>query len=716
MIGQSVSHYHIVGKLGEGGMGAVYEARDLQLQRDVALKFLPSELADDPQARRRLVQEARAASRLNHPNIATIYEVGEDKGTSFIVMERVHGENLKQMLARGAVEPARLFELAEQVTEGLREAHQAGVLHRDIKPGNIMVDHKGRVKILDFGLAIFSARERSPEETMETYISRTATQWSTGGTVPYMSPEQLRGEPTDARSDIFSLGVLLYECLTGRLPFRGETSIDTLHAILHHPLTPVRRLVPQVSAEWEQVLERCLAKSPEQRYRSMAEVIEALRQVGAPEAGPEKSIAVLYFENLSGVKEDEYFRDGMTEDIITELANIRGLKVFPRAAVVGYRDKLVTGPQVGHELNAAHVLVGSLRRAGNRLRITAQLLETRSGHTIWAQRYDRELKDVFEVQDEIARNIAHALRVTLSPQEERAIAHKPTANTQAYDYYLRGRNYTRRISGENLDFALQMFEHAIALDPGFALAYAGIANACGQIYDWKERDERWIDRGLAACDRALVLEPRLAEALAARARICYSQHKYKEAIEYAQQAIERKWNCEGAYWALGQGLFVTDRWGEAAALTERAIEANGDDYNVYIPYTLVLERLGEMDRAKRLRQQQVHVLEQHLDLVPEDVRARILLATNYVSEGQENNALEHLRMSVSLRPREPLILYNAACVYGLLQRKAEALEMLRRAKEVGWTNFDWAARDPDLACLKDDPGFQAFIAEGKNPT
>jgi serine/threonine protein kinase len=256
MAGQTLGHYRILEKIGEGGMGAVFRAEDLTLRRPVALKFLTSELAADPSAREHLLREARTASRLNHPNIATVYEVSEADGAPFIAMELVQGESLKQVLQRRALTRAQLPEVARQVAEGLNEAHQAGVLHRDIKPGNIMLDAKGRVKVLDFGLAMFSAKERAPGEVAETFITRTATTWSTGGTVPYMSPEQLRGDLTDARSDIFSFGVMLFECFAGQLPFRGETSIDVLHAILRQPTPALRRVVPGISQEWEQLIER----------------------------------------------------------------------------------------------------------------------------------------------------------------------------------------------------------------------------------------------------------------------------------------------------------------------------------------------------------------------------------------------------------------------------------------------------------------------------
>jgi len=414
-------------------------------------------------------------------------------------------------------------------------------------------------------------------------------------------------------------------------------------------------------------------------------------------------VAVLYFENLSGAKEEEYFRDGMTEDIITELSKITQLKVFPRSEILTFRDKHFTAPEVGQQLNATYVLEGSIRRAGNRLRITAQLVETRSRHSAWAERYDRQLEDVFAIQDEIARSIAQALRITLSPQQEKTIARKPTENLQAYDYYLRGRSYARR---ENLDFALQMFEQAIKQDPNFALAHAGVANVCGLIYEFRERTQAWIEKGIASCDRAAVLEPQLAEVAVARGRLSYSQKKYDDAIHHALLAINRRSDCEGAYNVLGRAYFASGRFQEAADLVDRALEANGDDYNVFIPYMNALERLGEKDRAQQLRERVNAVLERQLELVPEDVRARILLAANYATLGRVADATRHLQTAVALRPGDSNVLYNAACTYGVLQKKAEALDMLKRACEAGYGNLEWATRDPDLACLRDDPEFK----------
>jgi TolB-like protein/tetratricopeptide (TPR) repeat protein len=414
----------------------------------------------------------------------------------------------------------------------------------------------------------------------------------------------------------------------------------------------------------------------------------------SPAGVREKSVAVLYFENLSGAKEDEYFRDGMTEDVITELSKVKELRVFPRAAVVAFRDQSVTGPQVGQQLNAQYVLGGSLRRAGNRLRITAQLVETRTGTSVWAERYDRELSDVFEVQDEIARNITQALRITLTPQEEKALAAKPTGDPRAYDHYLKGRAYSRRMTRSDLDLALQMFEHAILLDPGFALAHAAIANACGVVYEWHEKDERWLDRGRASCERALALDPGLPEALVGRARILYAQKRYDEAIRDVRRAIEMKRDCDGAYNILARSLFESDRWAEALETVDQAVGAERRRLQRLHPLHQHLRGAGS-DRgrgpAAAARDRGARAAARD---VPEDVRARILLAADYAAAGRAADADRELQKAVDLRPNDSNILYNAACTYGVMKRKPEAIEMLRRAKVAGYQNLEWIAPRP----------------------
>ncbi len=573
VIGQTISHYRIHAKLGEGGMGAVYRARDLSLGREVALKFLPADMAADPQARKRLLKEAQAASRLNHPNIATIYEVSEWQNVPFISMELVTGKTLKQILPCGGLAPVQFLEIARQIAEGLQEAHRAGVCHRDIKPSNIMLDSRSRVKILDFGLAAVLEHERTGGDTEETFSTRTAAQNSVAGTVCYMSPEQLRGEPAGARSDIFSFGVLLYECLSGRLPFRGETSIDVLHAILREPHKPLRELLPDISPEWEHLVNRCLAKVAGQRCASIDEVLEALRDIAAPSLRPEKSLAVLYFANLSGDKEDEYFRDGMTEDIITELAKIKELQLFPRSAVFAFRDKPLPATQIAQQLTAAYVLDGSVRRAGSRLRITTQLAETRTGHSVWAERYDRQLEDVFAIQDEIAQNIARALRVMLTEKERREIEKVPTSEVQAYDYYLRGRQFFYQMRRKAFEFARQMFAGAIAIDPGYARAYAGVADCCSLLYMWFEASEDNLREAVAASRRAVELDPESAEAHASRGLAESLGKNYESAQEEFETSIRLNPQLFEAYYSYGRVCLAQGQYEKAAGLFAKASRA-----------------------------------------------------------------------------------------------------------------------------------------------
>ncbi len=730
LIGQVFSHYKITREIGSGGMGIVYEAEDSRLGRRVAVKFLPAEMAQDSQLIERFQREARASSALNHPNICTIHAIEQHERQHFLVMELLEGQTLSQLMNRQPFPMEKLLPMAIQVADALESAHAKGIVHRDIKPANLFVTDRGQVKILDFGLAKIErsdvAATGSSPSGMATMLGAGVELTSPGttmGTVSYMSPEQARGQLVDARTDLFSLGTVLYQLAAGVLPFKGETSAIVFDAILNREPTPVTEVNPSVPADFGRILSKLLEKDRSMRCQTATELKTDLnrlkrdldsgnkRAVDLTESksgvskSNTKSVAVLYFENLSGVKEDEYLRDGITEDIITELSKIRGINTFSRPTVLAFRDKQVTPAQIGQQLKAAYVLTGSLRRSGNRLRITTQLVDAATDFPLWSERYDREMKDVFEVQDEIARKIAEALRVTLSPQELEALAIKPTENLQAYDLYLRGKRYARRQTRQDLEFALQMFENAVAMDPSFALAFAACANACAMFYCNYSRDAIWVERARNASGRAVALRWDLPEVQVSQAWVLYATELHDEAVRMVQKAIERKKDCEGAYYLLCRALFSAGRYQEVGDLVETALEASGEDYNVYVPIMNSLGALGKDELRGNILLRRVAALENHLKQVPEDARARILLGGDYAKLHRIEDAMRETNLAMTLRANEASILYNAACNYCSLAKKQEAMDALHKAWDAGFKDSIWARRDPDLVILRDDPEF-----------
>ncbi len=557
MLGRTFSHYGILERLGQGGMGEVFLAKDLILKRKVALKFLPEDLEADARIQKRFLREARSAAALDHPYICHIHEVGSLQGRSFIAMEYVEGQTLQKKLAEGALELRAALKTATETAEALEVAHRENIVHRDLKPSNIMISNQGHAKVLDFGLAKRLEQE-SDKETGEETDSELTNEGAVIGTLPYMSPEQLRGEGIDARSDIFSFGVVLFEMFTGIHPFCKDCPTETVTAILRDDAPPLARFRTRVPDLLEHLVRKMLAKDPDQRYQSMHEVRTDLEELAedtsrsgvipsSPKPGPSgrsvglvaiaflllligwwswdglrmltssregdrTSIAVLPFDNLSPDSDSEYFSEGITEDITTQLSKISGLRVVSRNSALRYRDSDKSLRRIAEELGVGCILEGSVRRVDNKVRIVSQLIDASRDEHIWAETYDKDLTDIFEIQGDVARQVASALQTELTAVELERIETAPTSSLNAYDFYLKGRDFYSRHRYQDNENAIKLFERALELDPDYAVAYSGLADAYVRKHYQFGLPEEWVEKAMTLALRAISIDPNCAEA------------------------------------------------------------------------------------------------------------------------------------------------------------------------------------------------------------
>ena len=708
--GSRLGDYEIVSLLGPGGFGGAYRARDLRLHRDVAIKVLPEALSADAAALHRFEREAMAAARLNHPNIVTIHSIEHGGAVHLIVMELVEGQTLDRIIPEGGLPLEKFLDLAAELSDAVAAAHGKGIIHRDLKPGNIMVDNRGRIKILDFGIAKMT--ELAAPEASELQETEPGMVM---GTFPYMSPEQLEGKKLDSRTDIFSLGAVLYQMATGERPVRGNTHAELISAILRDKPKSLMDLRADLPLSLQRVLERCLAKKVEERYTApeLHDAIEQLRQKNpsrrhaassASAEGPHvRSLAVLPLENLSRDPEQEYFAEGMTESLITSLAKISALRVISRTTAMLYKQTDKSLPQIARELNVDAVVEGTVQRSGEQVCVSAQLIQASTDTHLWAGSYARDLRDVLALQSEVARAIAKEVQVRLTPKEQVQLARSSQVDPKAYEAYLKGRYHWNKRDLEGLTKGAEYFQEATENDPTYAAAYAGLADSASRLGFWADvAPAEGCARGKAAALKAIEMDNTLSEAYAA---LCYASIHYDFDVRAAEEAARRADELDpcNAFAVQGRAccLTVSGRAEEAAAEGLRAVQLE--------PLSLILQwTAGMFLYCARQYDEAIALSRKTLELDPKFAPSHYALGMAFVQKRMYGQAVGEMEVANQISQRGVFYLGFLGSVYGAVGRKEDAFKIINELRELSkqrhvspfWAGLIYAA-----LCEKD----QAFL-------
>jgi TolB-like protein len=628
-------------------------------------------------------------------------------------MEHLDGKSLAELLVRGPLPLEQALDVAIQMADALDKAHGNGVVHRDVSPANVMLTKSG-AKLLDFGLATLVAPEPGHDPgRVRTHLDPLRHRLI--GTPYYMSPEQAKGQPADRRSDIFAMGVLLYEMVTGKRPFEGNNLVSVLASILRDTHVSVTKVRPGLPLQLGPIIDKCLEKEPVRRWQSAAQLQQRLESLradlqSAVRAG-HRSIAVLPFVDISEAHDQAYFCEGIAEEILIALGRVKGLRVASRTAAFRYRLADTDPAELGARLQVATLLDGTVRRAGDRVRITVTLVAVDDGFCLWSERYDRDVHDIFALQDEIARAVVTALEITLSSSDREAAHRLSTPDLDAYDCYLRGRSYFYKYDKRGIGYARDLFEQAITIDPSYGRAYAGISDCCAYLYQNAGRNPADLERAMQAAEAALKLAPDMAEAHSSLGTALSLLGRHTEAEEAFQRAIALNPNLFEAHYFYARDCFTEGRLDDAIREYEEASRVRPEDYQSPLLVAQSYEDLGHPDLAKMSRLRGIAIAEAHLRMTPDDARALYMGANGLVALGEIEKGLEWAKRAVGMGPDEPMVLYNVACIFSLANRVEEALGYVEASVANGMRLRGWLEHDSNLDNIRNTPRFQAVMAK-----